>query len=97
MFFVNFPLKVVTSFHDPKCFKFCVTLTHSDFISFFFKSFNLNLVDSPAVDQIYHNFLLFFVFFFIVCEIRLVKFWCKIFDSVCNVLLPRLYLQIVPK
>ena len=95
MFFVNFPLKVVTSFHDPKYFKFCV---HRDFISFFFKSFNLNLIGSPVVDQIYHNFLLFFFFSFsIVCEKWLVKFWCKIFDSVCNVLLPRLYLQIVPK
>ena len=94
MFFVNFPLKVVTSFHDPKCFKFCV---HRDFISFFFKSFNLNLIGLPVVDQIYHNFLLFFFFFSIVCEVWLVKFWCKIFDSVCNVLLPRLYLQIVPK
>ena len=60
MFFVNFPLKVGTSFHDPKCFKFCVTLTYSDFISFFFfKSFNLNLVGSTVVDQIYHNFPFF--------------------------------------
>ena len=75
MFFVNFPLKVVTSFHDPKCLKFCV---HRDFISFFFKSFNLNLIGSPVVDQIYHNFLLFVFFFSIVCEYGWWNFGVKV-------------------